>query len=70
MLGKGKFLPVLDQVPRHEDVLGSGGMSPRIRNFGTDEGEYEDTFVFLTFEGPGECSLPFGSKYFDFPLED
>jgi len=28
--GKGKVVPVLIYVPRHEDVLGSGGIAPRI----------------------------------------
>jgi hypothetical protein len=30
-----KLASVLNQAPRHEDVLGSGGESPRIRNLGT-----------------------------------
>jgi hypothetical protein len=28
--GKSKVVPVLNQAPRHEDVLGSGGIAPRI----------------------------------------
>jgi hypothetical protein len=28
--GKGKVVPVLNWAPRHEDVLGSGGIAPRI----------------------------------------
>jgi len=32
---KGKDVPVLDQVPRYEEVWGSGGISPRILNFVT-----------------------------------
>jgi hypothetical protein len=31
-LGKGKIVPTLNQVPRHEDVGGSGGIASRIRN--------------------------------------
>jgi hypothetical protein len=27
---KGKVVPVLNQAPRHEDVLGSGGIAPPI----------------------------------------
>jgi len=30
-----KKYPVLNYAPRHEDVLGSGGISPRIFNLGT-----------------------------------
>jgi hypothetical protein len=32
---KGKVVPVHMSAPRHEDVLGSGGMAPRILNLGT-----------------------------------
>jgi hypothetical protein len=32
---KGKFVPVLNQAPRHEDVWGSGGIAPCILNLGT-----------------------------------
>jgi hypothetical protein len=28
--GKGKVVPVLNYAPRHEDVLESGGIAPRI----------------------------------------
>jgi hypothetical protein len=31
---KGKVLPVLSQAPRHEDVLGIGGIAPRILDLG------------------------------------
>jgi len=34
-VGKGKDVPGLDKVPRHEDVCGSGGIAPRILNLGT-----------------------------------
>jgi hypothetical protein len=30
MEGKGKVVPALNLAPRHEDVLGSGGIAPRI----------------------------------------
>jgi len=33
--GKGKVVSVLNCVPCHEDVWGSGGMAPRILNLGT-----------------------------------
>jgi hypothetical protein len=33
--GKCKVVPVLNQAPRHEDVLGSGGTAPRILNLGS-----------------------------------
>jgi len=33
--GNGKFSAVLTQASRHEDVLGSGDISPRILNFDT-----------------------------------
>jgi hypothetical protein len=32
---KGKVIPVLNQAPCHEGVLGSGGMAPRILDLGT-----------------------------------
>jgi len=32
---KGKAVPVLNHVLRHEAVVGSGGIVPRILNFGT-----------------------------------
>jgi hypothetical protein len=32
---KGKAVPVLNNVPRHEDVLGCGGTVPLILNLGT-----------------------------------
>jgi hypothetical protein len=32
---KGKFVPVLNEAPRHEDVLGSGGIAPHIFDLGT-----------------------------------
>jgi hypothetical protein len=32
---KGKVVPVLNQAPRHEDVLGSGGIAPRVLDLGT-----------------------------------
>jgi hypothetical protein len=32
---KGKVVPVLNQAPRHEGVLGSGGIAPRILDLGT-----------------------------------
>jgi len=32
---RGKVVPVLNQVPRNEDVLGSGGTNPRNCNLGT-----------------------------------
>jgi hypothetical protein len=37
---KVKIVPVLNQPPRHEDVLGSGGIVPRILDFGTNGGEW------------------------------
>jgi hypothetical protein len=30
-----KVVPVLNYVPRHEDVLGRGGIAPRILDLGT-----------------------------------
>jgi hypothetical protein len=33
--GKGKDVPVLNLAPRHEDVLGSGDIAPRILDLGT-----------------------------------
>jgi hypothetical protein len=33
--GKGNVVPVLNQAPLHEDVLGSGGTAPRILDLGT-----------------------------------
>jgi hypothetical protein len=33
--GKGKVVPVLNYAPRHEDVLRSGGIDPRILDLGT-----------------------------------
>jgi len=32
---KGKVVPVLNEVPRLEDVCGSGSIAPCIPNFGT-----------------------------------
>jgi len=32
---KGKVVPVLKLIPRHEDVLWIGGIAPRILNLGT-----------------------------------
>jgi len=32
---KGKVVPVLNQATRHEDVLESGGLAPRILHLGT-----------------------------------
>jgi hypothetical protein len=37
--GNGKHVPVL-KVPRHADVLGSGGIAPRILDLGTRWGEW------------------------------
>jgi len=34
MQSNGK-VPVLNEVPRHEEVLGSGGLAPRILNLGS-----------------------------------
>jgi hypothetical protein len=34
-MSKGKFVPVLNQVPSHEDALGSGGIAPCIIDLGT-----------------------------------
>jgi hypothetical protein len=34
--GKGKAVPVLNSSPRHEDVYRSGGIAPRIFDFGTE----------------------------------
>jgi len=34
-LGKGKFVPMLNYAPHHEDVLGSWSIAPHILNFGT-----------------------------------
>jgi hypothetical protein len=31
---ESKVVPVLNQVPRHEDVMGSGGIAPYILNLG------------------------------------
>jgi hypothetical protein len=28
--GKGKVVPLFNQAPRHEEVLGGGGIAPRI----------------------------------------
>jgi hypothetical protein len=33
--GKGKVVPVFNQAPRHEGVLGSGGIAPCILDLGT-----------------------------------
>jgi len=33
--GKGEVFPVLNYEPRHEDVLRSGGIAPRVLDFGT-----------------------------------
>jgi hypothetical protein len=33
--GKFKAVPVLNEAPRHENVLGSGGIAPRILDLGT-----------------------------------
>jgi hypothetical protein len=33
--GKRKVVPVLNEAPRHEDVLGSEGTAPRILDLGT-----------------------------------
>jgi hypothetical protein len=33
--GKGKVVPVLNKAPRHEDVLGNGGIALRILDIGT-----------------------------------
>jgi hypothetical protein len=33
-LGKDKVVPVLNEAPRHEDVLGSGGIAPHILDLG------------------------------------
>jgi len=33
--GKGKRVPVLNKAPRQEDLLGSGGIAPRILDLGT-----------------------------------
>jgi len=32
--GKGKVIPLLNYAPLHEDVLGRGGIAPRILNLG------------------------------------
>jgi hypothetical protein len=32
---KGKVVPMLKELPCHEDVWGSGGIAPRILNLGT-----------------------------------
>jgi hypothetical protein len=32
---KGEVVPVLNQAPRHEDVLGSEGIDPHILELGT-----------------------------------
>jgi len=32
---KGKVVPVLNEAPRHEDVLGDGSIAPRILNLET-----------------------------------
>jgi len=32
---KGKVVPVLTEVPRHEDVLGNGGIASLVLNLGT-----------------------------------
>jgi hypothetical protein len=32
---KGKVVPVLNKVPFHEDIWGSGGIAPCILNLGT-----------------------------------
>jgi hypothetical protein len=33
--GKGKVLPVLNYIPHHEDIWGSGGIVPHSLNIGT-----------------------------------
>jgi len=33
--GKGKCAPVLDWTPQQEDIWGSGGVAPHIRDLGT-----------------------------------
>jgi len=32
--GEGKFVPMLNRAPRHEDILGIGNIAPHILNFG------------------------------------
>jgi len=32
---EGKIVPLLNQVPRHEHVLGNGGIAPRVLDRGT-----------------------------------
>jgi hypothetical protein len=33
--GKGKDVPVLNKAPHHEDVFGSGGITPHILDLST-----------------------------------
>jgi hypothetical protein len=57
---EGKFVPVLNKVSGHKDVLGSGGIAPRILDLDTRLGEWSASRPPATLPPGKEPLVPIG----------